>query len=61
MLKRHTVRERTEILLFEIMSNQKYLDKPESMTEPYERKLRLAKLEIVQKELEDRINREAKS
>lgn len=49
--KRHTVMESTDILYLEIKYNEDYLAKPESETDPYERKLRLAKLEMVQKEL----------
>ena len=55
--KRHAVRETSEILDFEIKYNQDYLDQPESLTDPYERKLRSAKLEMVQKELAHRKNR----
>ena len=50
--KRHIVREVTGILYLEIKFNEDYLAKPESDTDPYERKLRSAKLEMVQKELE---------
>lgn len=49
--KRHTVMESTDILYLEIKYNEDYLAKPESKTDPYERKLRSAMLEMVQKEL----------
>ncbi|WP_394121991.1 hypothetical protein [Planococcus donghaensis] len=48
---RHAVRETTDILYLEIKYNEDYLAKPESETDPYERKLRSAKLEMIQKEL----------
>jgi len=54
--KRHTVMESTEILYLEIKYNEDYLAKPESETAPYERKLRSAMLEMVQKELGRRTN-----
>lgn len=49
--KRHTVMETTDILYLEIKYNEDYLSKPESKTDPYERKLRSAMLEMIQKEL----------
>lgn len=49
--KRHTVMESTDILYLEIKYNEDYLAKPESKTDPYERKLRSAMLEMDQKEL----------
>lgn len=48
---RHAVMESTDILYLEIKYNEDYLAKPESKTDPYERKLRSAKLEMIQKEL----------
>ncbi|MGI2329378.1 hypothetical protein [Planococcus sp. YIM B11945] len=54
--ERHAVREATSILHLEIKYNADYLAKPESETDPYERKLRAAKLEMVQKVLERRRN-----
>lgn len=48
---RHAVMESTDILYMEIKYNEDYLAKPESETDPYERKLRYAKLEMIQKEL----------
>lgn len=49
--KRHTVMETTDILHLDIKYYENYLEKPESETDPYERKIRSAKLEMVQKEL----------
>lgn len=49
--RRHTVLETTDILHLEIKYNESYLAKPDSETDPYERKLRSAKLEVVLKEL----------
>lgn len=54
--KRHAVMETTDILYLEIKYNEDYLAKPESETDPYERKLRSAMLEMIQKELERRRN-----
>jgi len=54
--KRHAVMESTDILYLEIKYNEDYLAKPESETDPYERKLRSAMLEMVQKELGRRTN-----
>ncbi|WP_441341779.1 hypothetical protein [Planococcus sp. FY231025] len=48
---RHAVRETTDILYLEIKYNEDYLAKPVSETDPYERKLRSAQLEMIQKEL----------
>lgn len=53
---RHAVMETTDILYLEIKYNEDYLAKPESETDPYERKLRSAKLEMIQKELGRRTN-----
>lgn len=52
---RHAVMESTDILYLEIKYNEDYLAKPESETDPYERKLRSAQLEMIQKELSRRI------
>lgn len=52
--KRHAVMETTDILYLEIKYNEDYLAKPESETEPYERKLRSAKLKMIQEELRRR-------
>jgi len=56
MSKRHAVMESTDILYLEIKYNEDYLAKPESETDPYERKLRSAMLEMVHKELARRTN-----
>ncbi|AIY05400.1 hypothetical protein Plano_1435 [Planococcus sp. PAMC 21323] len=53
---RHAVIETTDILYLEIKYNKDYLAKPESETDPYERKLRSAKLDMIQKELSRRTN-----
>lgn len=45
--KRYALREVDEILHYEIKYNEDYLAKPESDTDPFERKLRAAKLEMV--------------
>ncbi|NYF23675.1 hypothetical protein [Sporosarcina sp. JAI121] len=52
--KRHAVMETTDILYLEIKYYEDYLAKPESETDPYERKLRSAMLEMIQKELSRR-------
>lgn len=49
--KRHTVMETTDILRLDIQYYEDYLAKPESETDSYERKVRTAKLGMVQKEL----------
>ncbi|WKA52732.1 hypothetical protein QWY22_09305 [Planococcus liqunii] len=49
--KRHAVRESTDILYYEIKYCEDYLAKPQSETDPFERKLRYAKLQMIQKEL----------
>lgn len=54
--KRHAVMETTDILYLEVKYNEDYLAKPESETDPYERKLRSAMLEMVQGELDRRRN-----
>ncbi|MCZ2260601.1 hypothetical protein [Sporosarcina sp. G11-34] len=54
--KRHAVMETTHILYLEIKYNRDYLAKPESETDPYERKLRYAMLEMIQEELSRRTN-----
>lgn len=54
--KRHAVMESTDILHLEIKYNEDYLAKAESETEPFERKIRAAQLEVVQKELRNRYN-----
>lgn len=54
--RRHAVIETTDILYLEIKYNEDYLAKPESETDPYECKLRSAKLEMLHKELERRRN-----
>lgn len=54
--KRHAVRETTDILHLDIKYYDNYLAKPESETDPYERKVRLAKLQMVKKELARRSN-----
>ena len=54
--KRHTVMETTDILYLEIKDSEDYLAKPESETDTNERKLRLAMLKMVQKELGRRKN-----
>ncbi|WP_142826278.1 hypothetical protein [Planococcus soli] len=51
---RHAVMESTDILYLEIKYNEDYLAKPKSETIPYERKLRSAQLEMIQKELSRR-------
>lgn len=51
---RQMVREVNEILYYEIKYCEDYLIKPESETDSYERKLREAKLKMVQKVLERR-------
>ena len=51
---RHAVRETPDILYLEIKYNEDYLAKPESETNPYERKLRAAQLEMIRKELSRR-------
>lgn len=53
---RHAAMETTDILYVEIKYNEDYLAKPESETDPHERKLRAAKLEMIQKELGRRTN-----
>ncbi|MDN3450347.1 hypothetical protein QMA09_09100 [Planococcus sp. APC 3906] len=52
--KRHMVREVKEILYYEIKYYEDYLAKPASETDPYERKLRAAKLQMVQQILAHR-------
>jgi len=52
--KRHAVMETTDILYLEIKYNEDYLAKPESETDPYERKLRSAMLAMIQMELSRR-------
>lgn len=52
--KRHAVMETTDILYLEIKYNEDYLTKPESETDPYERKLRSAMLEMILEELSRR-------
>ena len=53
---RHAVKESTDILYLEIKYCEDYLAKPKSETDLYERKLRFAKLEMIQKELRRRTN-----
>ncbi|UJF25534.1 hypothetical protein [Planococcus sp. 107-1] len=55
--KRFAVREVDEILHYEIKYNEDYLAKPEAETDPFERKLRAAKLAMVQ----DVLNRRNKT
>lgn len=50
----HAVRETPDILYLEIKYNEDYLAKPESETNPCERKLRAARLEMIRKELSRR-------
>lgn len=52
--KRHAVMETTDILYLEIKYNEDYLAKSESETDPYERKLRSAMLEMIREELSRR-------
>ncbi|MBD7908436.1 hypothetical protein [Sporosarcina gallistercoris] len=54
--KRHAVMESTDILHLEIQYNEDYLAKAESETDPLERKIRAAQLDVVQKELKSRKN-----
>lgn len=54
--ERQIVREVDEILYYEIKYCEDYLARPKLETDPYERKLRAAKLKMVHKVLERRRN-----
>lgn len=52
--KRHMVREVDSILYYEIYKSENYLAKPDSETDPFERKLQEAKLKALHEVLKGR-------